>query len=120
MEVLGLTELAGSAFAVGPDGDEVVAQVASVLAQHPAEHWLALAREHGLPVSVVNDMAEARESGEYSAAGLLEELPLPDGGTIEAPGPFLPSLGITPSKPAPQLGEHTEAVTAELGAILES
>jgi len=49
--------------------------------------------------------------GAYPMGSLV---PMPDGSVLRTPGPFHPSLGRTPSRPAPRLGEHTAAVLAEL------
>ena len=50
---------------------------------------------------------------------LTEATPMPDGSTLRGPGPALPSLGQTPSSPAPALGAHTRAVLTEFGAAPE-
>ena len=45
---------------------------------------------------------------------LLEETPT-DGASLRTIGPFQPSIGQTPERRAPKLGEHTDAVLAEFG-----
>jgi len=114
VEMLELPELGGSAFAVAAAGEEAAAAVENTLAQHPREHWLRLAAGRGLPMSAVHSTDEARAEPAFASAGLLEKTPLPGGGTLGGVGPSLPDLGNTPERPAPQLGEHTEAVLAEL------
>jgi crotonobetainyl-CoA:carnitine CoA-transferase CaiB-like acyl-CoA transferase len=42
---------------------------------------------------------------------------MPDGSSAAGVGPWNPSLGSTPAKAAPQLGEDTEAVLSEFGAL---
>jgi crotonobetainyl-CoA:carnitine CoA-transferase CaiB-like acyl-CoA transferase len=65
-------------------------------------------------VSAVHDLDAARRDPLLAAAGLVERTPMPEGDPIASPGPFLPSLGRTPERPAPRLGEHTDALVAEL------
>lgn len=115
VEVIGAEELSGSAFATGDDGARAVAGVERALATHPREHWLRIAEERGLPMGPVHDRDEAAGEAAFTAAGLIERSPLPDGSSIEGIGPWLPSLGRTSRVPAPKVGEHTEAVLREFG-----
>jgi len=113
--LLGVPEVAVAGYDPGEEGAAAAARVAAVFSEKPRDHWLALAREHGLPISPVHDLSEARESGVLAEAGLVEATPAPGGESVESPGPFHPSLGRTPSTPAPQVGEHTERVLREFG-----
>jgi len=63
-----------------------------------------------LPVNAVNDIHAAREDAALADGGLLESTPMPDGSTLKVPGPALPGIGRTPTRPAPRLGEHNHAV----------
>ncbi len=114
---LGLGEHAGAALDQGEAGCRAADAVAAAFATEPRGHWLALAEREGLPLSAVHDVRAARTDPYYAAAGLVEATPLPDGGRLEALGPWLPGLGRTPGRPAPRLGEHTEAVLAEIGGL---
>ncbi len=111
--MLGLPELAGNGFDHGAAGGEAAARVQQVLARRPRDHWLAKARERGLPVAPVRDPKEAMS--DLRASGLIEQTPLPGGGALSLPGPHLPSLGLTPSRPAPRLGQHTGSILEEFG-----
>ena len=111
--ILGLEELAEAAFAQGQDRDAAAASIERALAAHPREHWLGLAEDRRLPVGPVHGFDEAPQDPTYAFAELKEPTPMPDGQVIEGVGPFLSSVGRTPDRPAPQLGEHTTAIMAE-------
>jgi crotonobetainyl-CoA:carnitine CoA-transferase CaiB-like acyl-CoA transferase len=63
----------------------------------------------------VHGLDEAMADPAFAAASLTEETPLPGGTTADGVGPWNVGLGETPGRPAPQLGEHTTAILAELG-----
>ncbi len=113
VELLELPELAPHGLDPGPAGQRAAGRVQDRLAQRPRAHWLELAREHDLPVTPADDPDAALEN--LRASGWLEETPAPGGGKLSVPGPYLRSLGATPARRAPRLGEHTRAVLEELG-----
>ncbi len=115
VELIGADELVAAAFALGADGERAAAAVERALAEHPREHWLRLAEERGLPVGPVHGFDEAPSDPSFAAAGLVEETPMPDGASLPGVGPLLPTLGRTPTQPAPRLGEHTAAILEEFG-----
>ena len=115
VEMIGAEDVADAAFALGCDGERVVGEVERALADCPREHWLRRAGEVGLPMGPVHSFDEAREDPVFAAGGLVEETPMPDGVSYNGVGPFVPALGRTPKRPAPYLGEHTEAVLADFG-----
>ncbi|MCB9567665.1 MAG: CoA transferase [Myxococcales bacterium] len=112
---IGLPELAAVGLDVSESGAEARAKVADRLSQEPRSHWLALVAPLNLPVSPVHDVAAALAEPSYGEGGLVEATPMPGGSTLRAPGPSLPSLGKTPERPAPRLGEHTRSALADLG-----
>jgi alpha-methylacyl-CoA racemase len=116
VELIGAKELEGSAFALAEDGARTVAAVERALATRPRDRWLQFAEERGLPMGPVRGYDEAATDPTFAAAGLLERSPMPDGTKVAGVGPWNPTLGETPEKPAPQLGEHTESVLSEFGA----
>lgn len=113
VSMLGLDDLDGSGFAMGDEADAVVERIEALLAKHGRDHWLVLADVHGLPLSAVHSGGEAGADPVFADAGLTEEQPMPGGGVMEAIGSWLPEIGRTPDRPAPALGEYTEAVLEE-------
>jgi crotonobetainyl-CoA:carnitine CoA-transferase CaiB-like acyl-CoA transferase len=114
-QVIELPALATRGFDTTPAGAEVAAAVSERLATRPRAEWLALLEPHRLPIAAVQSLAQARADPRLDSSPLVERLPLPDGSSLRAPGPALPSLGRTPERPAPRLGAHTEAVLEEMG-----
>ena len=115
VELIGARDLEGSAFALGEDGTRTVAAVERALATRPRDRWLQFAEERGLPIGPVRGFDEAAADPTFVSAGLIEQSPMPDGTTAAGVGPWNPTLGQTPERPAPQLGEHTEAILEEFG-----
>ncbi len=112
---MSLPHLAGDGLDTGESGARASGELAATFARRERVHWLALFGELGLPVSAVNDLEAARRERLYSAGGFLERTPTPGGGFLAAPGPFCRSVGATPARPAPGLGEHTAEILTELG-----
>jgi crotonobetainyl-CoA:carnitine CoA-transferase CaiB-like acyl-CoA transferase len=115
VKLIGAEELENSAFALGEDGVKTTAAVERALATRPRNRWLQLAEERGLPMGPVHGFDEAAADTTFEAAGLIEQTPMPGDSTVAAIGPWQPSLGRTPERAAPRLGEHTDAVLAEFG-----
>ena len=113
VELLGLPELSGAGLDPGPAGRQAAQQVQQALAAQPRDHWLALFKNRGLPITPVVDMTDATQ--ELQSSGLMEQTPAPGAEPLSTPGPFLPSLGVTPTQRAPGLGEHTSTILAEFG-----
>lgn len=77
---------------------------------------MAVFEEAVLPISPVLSIDEARESGALREAGAAGVVVTPGGVELPAVGPFIPSLGRTPTQPAPRLGEHrVESTTVGSG-----
>ncbi len=113
VERLGLAHLAGAALDTGNEGRAAARDLEAAFASRPRAAWLTELGAAGLPVSAVNDLPAAR--GESDLSWLVEHTPMPGGGALEVPGPFLPSLGRTPTGAAPLLGEHTAEVLSAAG-----
>ncbi len=106
VEMLGLTGIEGAGLDTGPEGKRAAGRVEQRLATRPREHWLEQARQRGLPVTAVHDLTDAVDDPVLVATGLVP------GSTC---GPFLPSLGKLPERPAPRLGQHTDRLIEEFG-----
>lgn len=115
-DLLGVPEAAAAGMDMGEDGERAAAAVAAVFASQPLAHWHELGVEHGLPLAPVHDVAGAVRSAADLGAPWVEATPLPGGGTLPSPGPFVAG-GRTPHRPAPALAENTEAVLREFGLI---
>lgn len=113
-DILGLPHLASLGLDSGEAGANAIEEVKAVLVTKPSDQWVALARERGLPISPVDSLEAARDTGRFFAStGLTEKTPTAGGGSVESTAPYIPSLGRTPTKPAPRHGEHTEAILHE-------
>jgi crotonobetainyl-CoA:carnitine CoA-transferase CaiB-like acyl-CoA transferase len=115
VELLELPEVAFAGYDVGEEGERAAARIAELLGERPSDHWLELARAHGLPVAAVQSPEQVLEDPFIEALGLFEQTPMPDGVSRRGVGPYLRSIGRTPERPAPKLGEHTEKVLLEFG-----
>ena len=115
-ELLGVPETAAAGLDVGEEGERAAEAVAAAFASRPLEHWLELGVEHELPLAPVNDAATAVSMAVDHGVAWIERTPLPDGGFLPTPAPFVAG-GRTPDRPAPALGEHTEAVLREFGIV---
>jgi len=93
----------------------------AIFATKPAQHWVKVLTEAGVPVSMVNTIGEALEHPQVEALGLVHEQEHPTAGPIRLLGVPV-TLSETPGRirtPAPLLGEHTAEVLGQLG-ITES
>jgi len=113
VRLLELSDLAERGWDRGAAGREVAESVERKLEQRPRAHWLALFRGRGLPVTAAHELQDALD--DLRSAGWIEETPVPGGGTLALPAPYLRSLGVTPARPAPRLGEHTASILEEFG-----
>jgi len=97
--------------------DELAAIVAERMASASSETWRATFAEAGLPHGTVADRPfSLLDHPEARAMGLVVEIEDPTLGSETVIGPPL-RLSRTPARtaiPAPRLGEHTDAVLAEI------
>jgi len=90
---------------------------AEVLATGSSEEWLERLAAEGVPCAPVLTRAEVIEHDQIVANRLIDEFDDPRGGRVRQPRPAARFEG-TPAMiraTAPQLGEHTREVLAELG-----
>jgi crotonobetainyl-CoA:carnitine CoA-transferase CaiB-like acyl-CoA transferase len=84
------------------------------LAQRSSADWLS--RFGGsVPAAPVNDIAQALDNPFVTEHGRLQTLTHPSAGEYRLVAPPVRSAETPPSRPAPALGEHTDALLTELG-----
>ena len=85
------------------------------LGQSTTGEWLE--RFAGVvPAAPINDLAQALENPFVTQHGRLQTLPHPERGSFRMVAAPVRSLGDeAPARPAPALGEHTDALLLELG-----
>jgi len=106
LEMLGLEHLAASGVDAGEEGRQASEAITSKLQAASRDEWVHRSRERGLPISPVLSLDEALADQRLEAAGLAGPIRTPGGHQLPALGPFIPSLGRTPDRPAPELNEH--------------
>jgi alpha-methylacyl-CoA racemase len=113
--LLGLPHLGAAGLDIAEAGEAAAGEVERVFAGAARDEWLGRLLAAGLPAAPVSAVAEVAAGALLAETSLLEDTPVPGGGHLPTPGPLIPSLGTTPTTPAPRLGEHTEEVLAALG-----
>jgi crotonobetainyl-CoA:carnitine CoA-transferase CaiB-like acyl-CoA transferase len=84
------------------------------LASRPTAEWLS--RFAGrVPAAPVNDIADALDNPFVAERGGLQTITHPSAGDYRLVAPPVRSGDAPPSRPAPALGEHTDALLSELG-----
>ncbi len=102
--------------------DELNELIEAALAAQPAEHWLALLAESGVPAGKVRALDDVYGWEQTRSQGLVVEVDHPSAGAIELPGPplrfddFPYAGGRADHLPPPRLGEHNESVLGWLAA----
>jgi crotonobetainyl-CoA:carnitine CoA-transferase CaiB-like acyl-CoA transferase len=87
------------------------------LADKDADEWVALLRDHGIPVSPLNTFADILGDPAVVDSGLIREMPMPVAHSVPTTvypvrdGRQEPRLDLAP----PRLGEHTGEVAEEWG-----
>jgi len=106
LDLLGLREFAAAGTDTGEEGARAVAAISRALGKDTRDNWLRRFRDRGLPVSPVLSLDEAFQAGRLEAAGMAGPIHTPSGKELSALGPFIPSLGKTSRRPAPELDEN--------------
>lgn len=89
---------------------------AELFRQQPVAHWVARLAESGVPAGDVRLVGQLFDDEQVRANGLVQRVVQQRGGTVDLLGSLFkisgaPALAATP---APQLGQHTTALIAEL------
>ncbi|MBK6008225.1 CoA transferase [Ramlibacter ginsenosidimutans] len=96
--------------------DELFAQLNAAFAQHPWSHWQERMRAAQIPCGEVRTVGEAMRSPEARARQLVTRIPHPTLGevpNIASPIRYARTPMVDPV-PAPDVGQHTEAVLREV------
>jgi formyl-CoA transferase/CoA:oxalate CoA-transferase len=90
----------------------LIAKLEAVFLTRSYEEWEALLLANGIPVGVINDLAQVVEHPQVKARGALVEMEHPKVGKVRMVGAPV-RLSATPGAvrtPAPSLGQHTDEV----------
>ena len=96
--------------------EELDGAIGAWTGQRPLNEALAALTAAEIPASRIYTIAEIATDPHYAARGSIERIPASVGGDVAVPA-IVPRLSATPGcvrHAAPRLGEHTEAVLAEL------
>lgn len=99
--------------------DVLIPLVAAVIAERPADEWLRVLNDAGVPAGPINTVPEAMADPQVQALGLLRTLPHPTAESIQVVGPavHLSETPIEPRRAPPRHGEHTDDVLREVLGI---
>ena len=94
----------------------LVPQLEALFGARTVADWLGRLRAAQVPAAPVNHLDAAFAEPPVGEHGMIAEYDHPDVGRVRVPGnPIrLSEAPHTPSRPAPRLGEHTDAVLREL------
>jgi crotonobetainyl-CoA:carnitine CoA-transferase CaiB-like acyl-CoA transferase len=95
----------------------LIAEIEAVTKTRPSAHWLAALEAVGVPCGPINDYAAVLNDPHLNERGFIIDVEHPKAGHTRATG-FPVRLTDTPTvlrRPAPVLGQHTDAVLTELG-----
>lgn len=83
----------------------------------PRSHWLALFEEHDVPCGPINDYRDVMSDAHVRAREMIVETDHPTLGRLSTLGtPLkLSETPLTPGRPAPLLGQHTDEVLRDAG-----
>lgn len=101
---------------------ELRARIEAVLVRAPAAQWIERLNAAGVPCAPVHELAEAFADPQVQALEMVLDVAHPGHGTVRMTG-FPLRLEGTPCavrRPAPELGEHTAEVLAELGIAADT
>ena len=95
----------------------LVGRIEAVMASRSRAHWLTVFDTHEIPCGPINDYAEVMADAHVRARELVVETDHPTLGRIQTLGtPLkLSETPLTPGRPAPLLGQHTDEVLSQAG-----
>ncbi len=101
--------------------DELDRAIGEWTSRYDADEVVRLLHEAQVPAGKIYSIADIARDAQFAARGMIREAKLPDGTSLKVPG-VVPRLTETPGdigRVGPGLGEHTEAVLAEIGYTAE-
>jgi crotonobetainyl-CoA:carnitine CoA-transferase CaiB-like acyl-CoA transferase len=115
--LLGREDLIPFQYAQGEARDRVEAELRAIFRAKPRDEWVALLRTTDVCAGPVSTLDEVARDPQFQARGLFQEVRhLRAGAVPQVACPV--KLSATPGRietPPPELGEHTDALLAELG-----
>ena len=95
----------------------LAARIEAVMVSRPRAHWLALFESRDIPSGPINNYEEVMADQHIRARALVVDTDHPTLGRIKTLGtPLkLSDTPLTPGRPAPLLGQHTDEVLGEVG-----
>ncbi|MBD8051634.1 CaiB/BaiF CoA transferase family protein [Limnohabitans radicicola] len=96
---------------------ELDAAIGAWTVQRPVSEVLEALDQAAVPAGRIYTVADIAADPHYQARGMLQTLTLDDGSVMTVPG-IVPKLSVTPGqhrRNAPQLGQDTDQVLAEMG-----
>ncbi|MAG70522.1 MAG: CoA transferase [Acidobacteria bacterium] len=92
-------------------------KIEAITVTEPCAHWLATFDAHDIPCGPINNYAAVVDDPQVQAREMVVETEHPTLGTIRTLGsPLkLSATPVTTGRPAPLLGQHTDAVLREAG-----
>jgi crotonobetainyl-CoA:carnitine CoA-transferase CaiB-like acyl-CoA transferase len=94
----------------------LVPRLEAILAKKTVDEWMALFKQFDVPAAPVNNLDRAFAEPPVAERNMIVEYDHPTVGKVRLPGNPIRMSGMegTISKPAPRLGEHTDAVLSGL------
>ncbi len=94
---------------------ELLAVIEELIRSRTTQEWVSLLTRHGVPCAPVNDLSEALTSPPVRDRGLVRTARNDHYGEyLHTAGP-IPALGSGGDRGAPVIGEHSQAILAEIG-----
>ena len=97
--------------------DAIVPVLSDIFRTRERAHWIALCEANDIPACLVNNLEDILASEQIAENGLVVEHEDPRRGKIRILGPPIKMSGSPTAftRPAPIIGEHTDAVLREFG-----
>jgi len=117
-DALDRPDLAGDGFAMGERRDEVIAELDAIFSKKTRAEWMRSFEGRDVCVGPVNTFSETLLDEQFGARDMVFEAEVPGAGAWKHVGNPL-KVGAAQNShmrlPPPRMGEHTDAVLAELG-----